>query len=50
MRLVSLTSNQSSFKDIFFHNGLNIIYGIEHEVLSTKEKTYNGVGEQWLSI
>ena len=45
MRLVSLTSNQSSFKDIFFHNGLNIIYGIEHEVHSTKEKNYNGVGK-----
>ena len=45
MQLVSLTANKETFKNIYFHNGLNIIYGTEHHGDSKNSNTYNGVGK-----
>lgn len=51
MQLISLTSNQKSFKPVFFKNetGVNIILATQvNQDKSDKEKTSNGVGKSLL--
>ena len=45
MKLISLTANKSSFHEIIFKDGLNIIAGKQSNKNDNDSNTYNGVGK-----